>query len=154
MSEPVRVVLGAVQFGNEPSLTPMVCLDCADDERARELSGFLLGVQTGEQTMSRQEDAFRTGDVAIKVEVMRHPRRPKEAVLARVRVRLRPDHLTEAICACSPVPADAAQVFRFFQQAMRHYVLTVSVGEQPRCDMLYLVKYILEWKSPVEASQP
>ncbi|MDP2871002.1 MAG: hypothetical protein Q8P31_00435 [Bacillota bacterium] len=154
MSRPVRVVLGAVQFGDEPSLTPMVCLECADAAQAADLAAFLLSVQTGEQTMARQDAAFHTGDIAIKIEVARHPTRPKEAVLASARVRSDPGHLTEALYACSAVTADAAQVFRFFQQALRHFVVTVSVNEQPLCDLLYLIKYILTWTSPVESSPP
>lgn len=154
VSKPVKVLLGAAQFGDEPSLTPIICLDCADAEHARELATFLLSVQTGEQTMSRQEDSFRTGDIAIKVQVTKHPAQPKGAVLASVRVQSHPDHLTEAFYACSTVDADPAQVFRFFQQVLRHYVVTVSVEEQPVCDMLYLVKYILDWTSPVESSAP
>jgi hypothetical protein len=143
-----------VQFGDEPSLTPVFCLDCEDDLHARELAALMLKVQTGEKTMAGQGDEFRTGDIAIKIDVEPHPSRPKDAVLASARVRLEPGHLTEAFYACSSVEADAAQVFRFFQQVLRHYVLTVSVAAQPCCDLLYLIKYILTWTSPVESSPP
>jgi hypothetical protein len=154
MSRPVKVILGTVQFGDEPSLTPIICLDCADGDEARELADLLLALQTGERTMGREEDSFRTGDIAIKVHVAKHPDKPKEAVLATVRARHEACHLSEAFYASSSVDADPAQLFRFFQQALRHYVVTVSINEQPCCDMLYLVKYILEWTSPVESSPP
>jgi len=154
LSESRRVILGTVQFGDEPSLTPVVCLECAGEESARKLAALVLAIQNGERTMSGQDEAFRTGDVVVKVEVHRHPERPREAVLAVVHGRASEEHLTEAVYVSSTVEADPAQLFRFFQQTLRHYVLTVSVRGQPYCDLLYLVKHVLMWKSPVEARLP
>jgi len=147
-----RVTLGVIQFGNERNLTPVVCLDCNDYPAARRLADFLLQVQNGDRTTAGQQQSFTAGDIAIKVTVTRHPLRPKEAVLAAVWVRLQPTHITEGFFAAATIEADPAELFRFMQQTVRHFVLTVGVQGQPYCDLLYLLKYNLVWRSPIEAA--
>lgn len=155
MSHPYSVTLGALKFGDdEENLTPVVSVDCADTQSTTALASLLLKAQTGMRTMENQDEVFSAGDIAIKVEVGRHPANPKGAVLATVRVKLKEEHLTEAFCATAEVDEVAAKVFRFLQQVKNHYVLTVSDAGQPCCDLLYLVKYELRWTSPVESTPP
>jgi len=145
------IALGVIQFGDDQNVTPVVCLDCPDEPSAERLARLLIELQNGDRTMRPDDLTFSVGDVAIKVSVDPHPERPKEAVLASVSVRLKPGHLTEAVYACSTVESDSATVFRMMQQAMRHFILTVSVAGQPRCELLYLMKYNMVWRSPLGA---
>jgi hypothetical protein len=154
MARSPQVTLGVIQFGDDRNLTPVVCLDCPDLQSAQELATFLLKVQNGARTMAYQDHAFTAGDLAIKVVIDRHPQKPKDAVLASVSVRLDERHLTEAFYAASTVEADPAKLFRFMNHAFRNFVVTVAIEGQPCTDLVYLVKYILEWKSPVESAPP
>ena len=114
----------------------------------------MLSLQNGSRTMAAQDKVFSAGDIAIKVTVDRHPTRPKEAVLVTVRVRSNEQHLTDTFHAASTVEADPAEVFRFMNVTFRNFVLTVAVDGQPCCDLLYLIKYDLVWRSPIEAGPP
>lgn len=152
--KPTEVRLGVIQFGDERNLTPVVCLDCPDIESAQQLADLLLKLQNGSRTMAVQEHHFSAGDLAIKIQVDRHPLRPKEAVLAVVCVKQDETHLTDAFYAASTVEKDAAEVFRFMNTTLRNCMLTVAVGGQPCCDLLYLLKYNLVWRSPIEAGPP
>ncbi len=147
-----QVTLGVLQFGDERNLTPVVCLDCADLPTAEQLANFLLTVQTGDRTIAGQEPSFTAADTAIKVEVTRHPQRPKQAVITSVWVRLSPKHLTEGFFVSNTVEADPAELFRFMHQTLRHFILTVGVQGQPCCELLYLLKYNLVWRSPIESA--
>jgi len=152
--KPPTVTLGAIQFGEDRNVTPVVCIDCPDEGAAEHVAALLLKIQNGGRTMAGQDEAFTAGDVAIKVIVDRHPTRPKEAVLVSVRARLDAQHLTEAFYVASTVEADPAQVFRFMNMTYRNFVITVAVEGQPCCDLLYLMKYDLVWRSPIEAGPP
>lgn len=154
MAKLPQVSLGVIQFGDERNLTPVVCLDCPDIGSAQALAEFFLMVQNGERTMEYQDRAFTAGDIAVKVLVDRHPEKPKEAALASVRVRLDENHLTEAFYAASTVDADPAKLFRFMNHAFRNFVVTVAVEGQPCCDLLYMIKYDLVWRSPIESAPP
>ena len=140
-----------MQFGDERNLTPVVCLDCPDLATAEDVAALMLRLQNGSRTMAAQDLVFATGDIAIKVVVDRHPTRPKQAVLASVRARSDENHLTEAFYAANTVEADPAQLFRFMNVTFRNFVITVAVAGQPCCDLLYLLKYDLVWRSPIEA---
>jgi hypothetical protein len=143
-----------MQFGEEPSVTPVICVDCPDEASARDLAALMLEIQNGDKTMGVQDETFRTGDTVIKVEMLRHPEKPREYLIAVVSGKGDPGHLTEVFYAASAVDADAAKVFRFFQQTFRNFVLTVGIEGQPCCDLVYLVKHILVWRSPIEAGPP
>ncbi len=143
-----------IQFGDERNLAPVVCLDCPDIASAEELAKFMLSVQTGQRTMEYQDEAYRAGDMAVKVVVDPHPQRPKDAVVASVRVRLDRRHLTEAFYAASTIEAEPTRLFRFMHNAFRNFVVTVAVEGQPCCDLLYLVKYDLVWRSPIDSGPP
>ncbi|OGS69581.1 MAG: hypothetical protein A2Y96_02055 [Firmicutes bacterium RBG_13_65_8] len=114
----------------------------------------MLEIQNGQRTMDVQDEVFRTGDTVIKVEMLRHPEKPRESLIAVVSAKSDPGHLTEAFYVAAAVDADAARVFRFFQQTYRNFVLTVGIEGQPCCDLVYLVKHTLVWRSPIEAGTP
>jgi hypothetical protein len=145
------VTLGAIQFGDERNLTPVVCLDCPDQDQAQALARLLLSAEQGDRSMRPDDPTYSVGDIAIKVEVSAHPTTPKQAVIGAVWLRLRPTHLTEALYAANRIEADSATVFRLLQHTLRHFVLTVSVNAQPQLHLLYLMKYNLVWRSPLGA---
>lgn len=137
----MRCQIGLLPGDAPDQFAPVMMLDFDDETEAAVYASLILAEQTGERTMNVRGPNLLMGDVAVKAELYDHP---DHRELAVAEAYLSPGHRwTDTFYARGTVPRLLALAFANAMARVGSFTFTVSVGGDPRWELVSLVKYNL-----------
>lgn len=140
-----RVIVGGLQFSSDPTPTPVIAVNCADEGEAKSTAKLLVSLQNGicPLKMGADRPVFM-GDTNIRVSFTGG--RADGQILCEVMSRSDPRHLTWGFYAADIVTLEQVKAFKQLVELNRSYTFTVTCNEAVLTNEIDVVKYIISEK--------
>ncbi len=134
------ITVGGIQFSpDDPFPTPVIAIECGDEDEVMRTSKLLESLQNGTVPLRiGSKNPVYMGDTNIKVAFIRT--RVGE-IICEVSAKYDPRHLTFGFYAASKVSLDQVRAFKELFEIHHNYTFTVSCDGRVAAGALDIVKY-------------